>query len=493
MQSLDYVSMGIFFFVLVAIGVWGNRKIKNADDYYVGGGKVPWWLSGISHHVSGYSAVVFTGYAAIAYSNGVSIYLWWAVTIAAMVFIGSYLIAPRWARLHEHLGFTSPTTYLSSRYGLATQQVTAWSGVILKLLDVGAKWVAIGVILKGFLGLDLWIGILVGSCMSMIYMTIGGMWADLANDFFQFIVQLLTGIIMLVGVVIYLGGWSGFTEAWTRLPELNRQFFRAPYSVWYTIFYAITIFMSYNGGTWNLAMRFMSSPSAKEAQKSARLSAVLYLIWPIVLFLPMWISPIIFPNLEDPGSIYSLMAGKFVPAGLYGIVLVGMLAATLAMTGSDVSAVSAVINEDILPVVNPKKFKQGTTSLVQARIVTVLFNVLTVIIALNNERFGGITGLIITWFGALLGPSAMPMLLGLLPAFKKCDQKAAITTILAGFATFIVLRFVPAPYAITVGGPNIVALCTYCGFAFANRNKVVSNEVEQIVLAASGAMGNKGN
>jgi len=69
MQGLDWVVIIFFFLIMVLIGAWSFRKIKGSKDFYVAGGKLPWWLSGISHHVSGYSGAVFTGYAAIAYTH----------------------------------------------------------------------------------------------------------------------------------------------------------------------------------------------------------------------------------------------------------------------------------------------------------------------------------------------------------------------------------------------------------------------------------------
>ena len=489
MQTLDLIALGLYCVVLIAIGVWGFYKVKNASDFFVGGGKVPWWLSGVSHHVSGYSAVVFTGYASIAYTNGISIYLWWAASISLMVFIGSSLIAPRWARLRKELGIQSPTTYLATRYGLPTQQLIVWSGVLLKLLDVAAKWVAIGVILKGFVGIDVHVGILIGSGLSLVYITFGGFWADLANDFFQFLLQIVAGLTMFFAVIFHFGGWAGFMEAWSTLPAENRAFFNEPYDVWYTIFFALIIFMSYNGGTWNLAMRFMSSPDAKEAKRSARLSAVLYAFWPIVLFIPLWISPVIFPGLEteaETSTIYSLLAAKFIPVGLYGLVLGGMMAATLTMTASDTNAISAVITQDVLPVLFPKHFSVGETSLTAARVTTLLFMLATIAIAWNNEYFGGITGLIIAWFGALIGVSALPLLLGLLPIFKHCGQTAAITTMVVGFSVFALTKAIDVPYSLSVGGPSFVALIVYIGFAVINRKRPCSAEVERIVNVASG-------
>lgn len=87
LDTLDGIVIITFFIALVIIGIWAHFKNKNSDDYYTAGGKIPWWLSGISHHVAGYSGAVFVAYAALAYTHGFSIYTWWALTIAiAIVF-----------------------------------------------------------------------------------------------------------------------------------------------------------------------------------------------------------------------------------------------------------------------------------------------------------------------------------------------------------------------------------------------------------------------
>src|SRR5690625_6653400 len=58
----------------------------------------------------------------------------------------------RWARLRSQTGIQSPTEYLKTRYNLPTQQLMAWSGVLLKLFDVGAKWAAIALLLNVLTG-----------------------------------------------------------------------------------------------------------------------------------------------------------------------------------------------------------------------------------------------------------------------------------------------------------------------------------------------------
>src|SRR5690554_3995753 len=99
MSVTDYVVVGLFFLLMVAIGFASFRKVSSSKDFFVAGGSVPWWLAGISHHVSGYSGVVFVAYAAIAYDHGFTIYVWWAGSIAIACFVGAFTFAPRWSRL----------------------------------------------------------------------------------------------------------------------------------------------------------------------------------------------------------------------------------------------------------------------------------------------------------------------------------------------------------------------------------------------------------
>ena len=65
---------------------------------------MPWWLAGISHHMSGYSAVLFVAYAGVAYTSGITVYFWGFASIGIGVGIGSWLFAGRWNRLRSKLG-----------------------------------------------------------------------------------------------------------------------------------------------------------------------------------------------------------------------------------------------------------------------------------------------------------------------------------------------------------------------------------------------------
>lgn len=460
-NSLDLVVIILFFLSMLVVGVWSYFKSKDSDDYFVAGGKLPWWLAGISHHVSGHSGAVFVAYAAVAYTHGFTMYMWWAFPVAIAIISSAKIFPVYWVRLRKNFMIQSPLEYLKTRYDLPTQQIMAWTGVILKVFDVGAKWAAIGVLLNVVGGIPMLTGILVSGVVTLLYVTFGGLWGVIVTDLIQFIVQLLGSVVMFILVMERLGGTESLTGIWKELPPEHSQLFNDPYTAGFVGVMFFLYFLSYNGGGWSLATRYISSPSEREASKAARLSGILYLIWPLLLFFPMWATPLILPGLEDPSTSYGRLMLEILPQGMIGLVIASLFAATMGMTSSDVNTIAAVITRDILPIVS-KKYSNDKRPLRTARITTFVFTLATLVIALNYERFGGVLGLIVNWFGALLGPTALPLLFGLLPAFKSCGPKTAILSIVAGLVTFIITKNIELnSLTLEVGLPTIVAAIIY--------------------------------
>ncbi|HSN11231.1 MAG TPA: Na+:solute symporter, partial [Propionibacteriaceae bacterium] len=151
------------------------------------------------------------------------------------------------------------------------------------------------------------------------------------------------------------------------------------------------------------------------------------------------------------------LATHLLPAGLIGLVLAGMFSHTMAMTSSDANAISAVVIRDIIPFLRKGKgFLPPRSELLWSRLTTFLFIVLSMSIALEADSFGGVLGLLILWFGALVGPIAVPMLLGILPWFKKSGPSAAIISWAVGLVIFAVNKYV-IPTQVAAMGTNASA------------------------------------
>lgn len=487
LHKIDLIVVALFFLSMIVIGIWSYFKNENPEDYFVAGGKLPWWLAGISHHVSGHSGAVFVAYAAVAYTHGFTMYMWWAFPVGIAIIVSAKIFPAYWVRLRKNFRIQSPLEYLSTRYNLATQQIMAWSGAVLKVFDVGAKWAAIGILLNVVAGIPMTQGILISGIVTLIYVTFGGLWGVIITDLIQFIVQVLGGVVMFVLVVKKLGGAGSITGIWKQLPPEHSYLFNDPYTAGFVAVLFLLYFLSYNGGSWSLATRYISSPSEKEAAKAARLSGYLYLIWPLILFFPMWAAPLIIPGLNSPDTSYGRLMLEILPQGMIGLVIASLFAATMGMTSSDVNTIAAVITRDILPVVS-KKFVKDAHPLRTARITTFMFTLATIVVAINYERFGGVLGLIVNWFAALLGPTALPLLLGLLPAFKSSGPGAAIASIAAGIVTFIVTKNTALnSLALEVGLPALASAVVYIVVGLMTKTVpvTVSNLMEALKKPAS--------
>jgi Na+/proline symporter len=392
--------------------------------------------------MSGYSAVMFVAFAAVAYSYGITVYVWWAMSIGIGVGIGAFLFAARWNRLRAKHGVISPLEYLARRYNLPTQQVLAYSGAALKVVDIAAKWVAIAVLLNGFTGVPMRWGILLTGVVTMLYATLGGLWADVLTDFGQFIIQAAAGIAMFVGVLSHLDGIPTLWRMWDQLPAGHGDALNGPYTPIFLIAFLFIKTFEYNGGMWNLAQRYMAAPSGSEAKRSALLSSALWLVWPLVLFIPMCAAPLLVPNLAKPEQSYVELAQLLLPSGLIGLVLAGFFSHTMAMVASDANVISSVITRDIGPVLVPKLRRLSDAGILRfARITTFSFVTVSMLIAIITNGQGVVLKIVVDLVAATMGPISIPLMLGLLPWFRRSGSRAAIASWAIGLIVWAIVKW----------------------------------------------------
>lgn len=286
----------------------------------------------------------------------------------------------------------------------------------------------------------------------------------------QFLVQLAAGIVIAIGVGAELGEQGpSYLTMWGELDQAQPGFsspFSGEYTMLWAVLYLFVKSFEYSGGNWNLAARFISTATPSEARKAALLSAAMYLVWPLLIFAPMWAARLLFPGLEDPAAeLYPLLTQTYLPHGLVGLVLAAMFAATMGMTVSDINTLAAVTQRDIAPALSAR-FRSAIAdprrSLTIARVVTVAFTVATLLVGLNANSFGGVLSLVISWFGAMVGVTGVPLLLGLFGPFRRTDGSVVIVSVLAGFATFAVTKLVPGyPADWEVASPLIVSTAVF--------------------------------
>jgi Na+/proline symporter len=165
------------------------------------------------------------------------------------------------------------------------------------------------------------------------------------------------------------------------------------------------------------------------------------------------------------------MTEQLLPHGLLGLVIVGFFSHTMAMCSSDANAIASVFTRDLAPVISARARAWDTRSgLIAARVTTVVFLGLSMAAAtqVNSPAFKDIITVVIKWVAGLMGPMAIPMMLGLLRPFRRSGPTAALTSWALGLFAFWLVNYpiswnvdggVPLQYQVSI--PLAVSLVLY--------------------------------
>ena len=489
LTQIDYAVIAVYAVLMTWIGIIAKRKSSNVDQYFAAGHGLPWWMAAISHHVSGYSAVVFVGFAGRAAVTGFSMWTLFSLGVFVALVLGCLIWAPRWSRLKV----LTPVEYLEARYGNSVRGLIAVSGILIKFIDLGIKLFAISIVVHVVTGWEVVPVIVVSGLITIAYVFIGGLWATVLTDLVQFVVQLVMSLAVLFIVLDMVGGWNAM---WDSLPQERVGFFNAAegISASFWLVYVVVIILSYNGGTWGLAQRFVSVDKPRDAQKAALLSAILYLFYPIVIFVPAWAAPLLMPEYFDPTTLqpvdgfdldqtYILVTQKILSTlapGLIGLLVCSMFAATMSMIDSDINALAAVFTKDFYQrnfkreIDDRALFRAGMTT-------TAIFGVavlVTAVVISQSQGMNKVFSLTVKLFGGLLSPIAIPLMLGMI--WKRPTARGAILSFIGGVITYFIMIQYTDRFEIYTGVEILVALAIYFGEGYIGKR---SEEKEAEVTA----------
>lgn len=420
LQFPDYFMIVGYFVLMLAIGLYFYRSMKGIKEYFSGGNKIPWWLSGVSFYMSSFSAAAFIFYPALCYRFGfVGVTLLW-VAVPATLF-STIFLARKWRRAR----IESPMEYLEIRYSPVLRQLFSWQGVPTKIIDDGIKLFAISIFVSGSMGFDQTLCMVGGGLIMLLYTFMGGLWAVAVTDFVQFVV-LTAAIIIILPLSFYQAG--GVENVFSRLPENFMNLTSSEYGWGYVVFLVVMYTLAWSSVNWSLIQRYYCVPTERDAVKVGLSVVALYIIGPPLMFLPAIAGTQLLPGLEDAGTIYPALCRLLLPAGMMGLMISAMFAATMSMLSGDYNVCANVLTHDIYRrLIRPHASQR---ELVQVgRITTILIGILALAAALLMARGKGedLFRIMVTLFGVATAPVAVPMILGLL------SQKFTARSSLWGF------------------------------------------------------------
>lgn len=344
-SAADYYVIAAYLLMLASLGFILKKLCGGVNDFFVGGNKIPWWLAGAGCFMSSFSAWTFTGAAGFAYQNGILIVLLFYFNVIAYLFAGKF-IAAKCRQTRQ----VTPAQIIFNRFGRLSEQFFLWIQVP-NMLFGGAIWMmGLATFLSVAFGVPMSLTILVSGAVILLYSTLSGSWAVMTSAFLQSVVLMALSIVVAVLTLTHIGGFSGMVE---QVDASKFRLFSEEHTWVWTVAYFSQIFMIFNsivGST-----RFLSVRNGQNAKKAAYFAALLFLLGPVVWFIPPIAASHFFPNLAEllPGlkhpqdAAYVMMGLKVLPAGLAGLMVMVIFAATLSSMDAAINQNAGIITLNI--------------------------------------------------------------------------------------------------------------------------------------------------
>lgn len=203
--------------------------------------------------------------------------------------------------------------------------------------------------------LSIWWALLILGAIALGYTIAGGFLAVLMTDVIQFGVLLAVVVFMIPLSFNAVGGVSAFIDKASEIPGFFSG--TSPTYTWGWLLLWIFLNVSMIGGDWPFVQRYISVPTARDAKKSTYLIGILYLVTPLIWYLPTMIYRVMEPGLAldldattmtfNGEHAYVNMSKLVLMKGMVGMMLAAMLSATLSNVSGILNVYANVYTYDI--------------------------------------------------------------------------------------------------------------------------------------------------
>ncbi|MDR2394751.1 MAG: sodium/proline symporter [Treponema sp.] len=459
-------GMGGYLVVMIAIGLWyAQRSNSNPEEYFLGSRKLGPWVAAMSAEASDMSGWLLMGLPGVAYFTGCGEAFWTAVGLALGTWINWQIVAKR-LRTYSQVANNAITLpdFFSNRFHDRRRILMTLAALIILVffsIYAGAQFVTFGKLFGYVFGAEQYYGVMVifGAILVLAYTLLGGFLAESMTDLIQGMMMFGAIILVLAVGFFHAGGFAGIAANLRDLPRFTDIFGIAvpvdasgaavagdqvqavvqgkpqflPGGADYS-FLQILSCLAWGLGYFGMPqvlLRFMAIKSTTKIRQS-RIIAVLWCF--ISLFVAVCIGLVgraIFPGLltsaASSETIFLHLARDFFPPFLAGLVISGILAASMSSSDSYLLIASSALANDLFKGILRKDAGEALVMWV-ARITMLLVMVFGVAVALSGNQS---IFRIVSYAWAGLGASFGPLILFSL-FWKRTTLPAAIAGMFSG-------------------------------------------------------------
>lgn len=461
-QICMIVTIAIYLLFMLAVGAFYSKKNKNVGDFYLGGRKLGPLVTAMSAEASDMSSWLLMGLPGLALAGGICEPIWTAIGLAVGTYFNWLIVAKRIRRYSVATNSITIPEFFSNRYRDNKNVLALIAAVVIIIFFIpytASGFSACGKLFSNLFSIDYLTAMIISAIIIVGYTTLGGFLAASTTDLIQ-------SVIMTIALFVVLGfgeGMSGgLNQVIANAKELTgylslkmsysvAQGTTSPYSI-ITIISTLAWGLGYFGMP-HILLRFMAIEDEKKLKLSRRVASVWVVISLAAAILIGVVGYSMFKGglfsdsftMADSESIIiviSELLGRYgyIPAIIAGIILAGILAATMSTADSQLLASSSSVSQNIFKDFLHIKLSDRK-AMVIARLTVIATSIIAIFIARNpDSSVFRIVSFAWAGFGAAFGPVVLFALF-----WKRSNKWGALAGMIAGGVMVFLWKYVIRP------------------------------------------------
>lgn len=436
---LNWTVLIVYMIGMLGLGYFFMLRENSSEDFFKGGGRIPWWAAGISIYATMLSAITYMAIPAKAYATD-----WTYYPMLITILLVSFPVIKYYLPYFRRLNITSAYEYLEMRFNLSTRMIASTLFIIFMVARTALVLYLPSLALTAVTGIDIYICIILMGIITIVYCTMGGVEAVVWGDVVQGII-LVGGAFLAAGYLIFntdggVGGFFDIAVSHDKFRLFDYAFDLTSATFWVVILGGLANNLISYTSDQTVIQRYITTKDEKSAGRSILMNGIMsvfisvsfYVIGTgLYTFYKTHPAELDF-TMEKSDAIFPFFMMSQMPAGVAGLLIAAIFAATMSTISSNISSVSTAFSVDFY-----RRFKVNVTDkqmLSVARLACMISGLLGVGLALLMatwnilsllDYFNTILGLLSSGIGGLF-------LIGIF--FKQVNGRAALIGFLLGEA-----------------------------------------------------------
>ncbi len=463
-QFLIISTIVIYLMAMVFIGVYFSRKGSgdNSSEFYLGGRRLGPIVTAMSAEASDMSSYLLMGLPGLAYLCGVAEVGWTAIGLAVGTYLNWLIVARRIRRYSAKLGAITLPEFFSRRYADNKNILSCIAALVILIFFIpytASGFKAVGTLFHSLFGVEYHLAMVVGAVIIITYTVLGGFLAVSTTDLIQSVFMSIALVVVVFFGIQQAGGMGAVMENARALPgylNLTKGYDPASGTAGSFGFLPIVSTLAWGLGYFgmpHILLRFMAVRDENELNLSRRIASIwVVLSMGIAVFIGIIGYSVsltgkipVLTTSSDSETIIVQLANLMSQHGIIlalmaGVILAGILAATMSTADSQLLAAASSVSQDLARDFLGVKLS-ARAEMTAARLTVITIAIISVFLAWNpDSSVFRVVSFAWAGFGAAFGPT---MLLSLF--WRKANKLGALAGMASGGVMVFVWKFLIAP------------------------------------------------